>query len=199
MMENKENDTANLRRKYVAYYKLPVVLMVITALTQIFLSIVGVISIGSLLFFRQQVLAGFEQENSAANKQIIEEIHSLTPPVIISSMFLLICGFILSFIIIRQAWRYKKKNSISVLPLSFFIVVHLLGVFSDVIREKEDPLGFSIIGVLLLFCIVSIYLVSAAYRSFSLKEAKEYEEQLKADNGNRLKLKVNLLKKEQKV
>ncbi|MHC5229302.1 hypothetical protein ACYSNW_13565 [Enterococcus sp. LJL99] len=197
-MENEKNQKGISRGKYFAYYKLPVIFMGIIAFTQILLSIIGIISLGSLLFFREQVVAGFVQEESAANQQILEEIHSLTPPFILSSMFLLICGFVLSLIILRQAWKYRKKHAISILPLSFFIMVHLAGVFSDVIREKEDPLGFSIIGVLLLFCITSMYLVSVASRSFSLAEAKEYEQQMKA-KGDGILLKQNMLKKEQKV
>lgn len=198
-MENKKKQKEMSRGKYVAYYKLPVVLMAITAFTQILLSIIGVTSLGSLLFFREQVIAGFVKEKSAENQQILEEIHSLTQPIILSSMFLLICGFILSFIILRQAWRYRKKNTISILPLLFFIIIHLAGVFSDVIREKEDPLGFSIIGVLLLFCMASIYLVSVASQSFSLAEAKEYEQQMKVEKGSTIHLKLNMLEKEQKV
>lgn len=138
------------------YVKLPIILMFITAITQIFLSIIGVISLSGLLFMKQQIVAGLEKEDF---EQVIEEIHSLTPPFIISSITLLICGFVLSIIIIRQALKYRKKN-ISILPLSFFIVVHLLGVFSDVLRDKEDPLGFSIIGVLILLCIISLYFIN---------------------------------------
>lgn len=140
------------------YVKLPIILMFITAITQIFLSIIGVISLSGLLFMKQQIVAGLEKEDLSLNEQVIEEIHSLTPPFIISSITLLICGFVLSIIIIRQALKYRKKN-ISILPLSFFIVVHLLGVFSDVLRDKEDPLGFSIIGVLILLCIISLYFI----------------------------------------
>ncbi|MEE6450276.1 hypothetical protein RAH41_06830 [Gottfriedia acidiceleris] len=152
-------EDVNLLKMYNAGTKVPAALMKIMSIIQMLLSAIGLFSLGALLFVREKVIDKVSSESLKLDEKMIEEAKNLAPLNIITSMIFLALGLVLAVIIFKNSIRFNRGEKVSFAPFIYLILVQISGVSIDILRGKEDPVGFSIIGSILLVSCICIYCI----------------------------------------
>lgn len=139
---------------YNAETKVPVALMKIMSVIQMLLSVIGVADLVSLLLIRQEVIDKVTSRGLMLDDSVKSDALNLTPVSIIISIILLSIGLVLAVMIFRNAILFTKGLKVSFAPFIYLIIVHISGVSIDILKHKEDPIAFSIIGTIILVCLI---------------------------------------------